>query len=152
MAFSSTDFDKTRATLTVAIPTKLLHQDVAGTGVRQGFSAERKHQVAVVDLPAKTLSVTYGGLEPGQQTNRHRHNYETILYILSGEGYTVVENESVPWRAGDAVYVPVWAWHHHVNISRDESAAYLACENAPLLQNLGGIALREESVAMEGKS
>ncbi len=85
-----------------------------------------------------------GGLAPLQKTNKHRHNYETILYILEGRGTTLVEDREISWKAGDAVYVPVWAWHQHTNLSDTESARYLACENAPLLQNLGGIALREE--------
>jgi len=61
----------------------------------------------------------WGGLEPGQASGRHSHNYESILYI------------------------PVWSWHRHVN-SDQSRCLYLACENAHLLQNLGNIALREE--------
>jgi gentisate 1,2-dioxygenase len=100
--------------------------------------------VTLVDLPSKTLSATVGGLHPGQSSNRHRHNYETIIVILKGRGRSVIEDRVVEWTTGDALYVPVWAWHHHENASADESCQYLACENAPLLQNLGGIALREE--------
>ena len=46
-------------------------------------------------------------------------------------------------EAGDAVYIPSWAWHKHQNLSDNEPAKYIACENAPQLQNLG-VALREE--------
>lgn len=145
MHFSSKDFSKTKSAIACDLPEKLIHKDVMRSGSEQNFSKERKHPVAVVDLPSKTISVTLGGLEPLQKTNRHRHNYETILYITEGEGYTVIENHIVPWKKGDAVYVPVWAWHQHCNKSSTQNAEYLACENAPLLQNLGGIALREES-------
>jgi mannose-6-phosphate isomerase-like protein (cupin superfamily) len=69
---------------------------------------------------------------------------ETIIYVVKGCGYSLVENEKVEWKAGDALYVPVWAWHRHFNTGDDE-AEYVACENAPLLQNLGNIALREEA-------
>lgn len=144
MAFTSNDFDQTKASLAVTLPEKLLHANVRETGQRAGFSAERRHGVAVVDLPTRTLSMTLGELEPGQSTNRHRHNYETVLFILEGAGHTLVEDRKVAWKKGDAVYVPVWAWHHHVNEDLGRPASYLACENAPLLQNLGGIALREE--------
>ena len=81
---------------------------------------------------------------PGQSSNRHRHTYETILYVLEGEGYSVVHDQKIEWKAGDAVYIPVWTWHNHVNTSTTGLARYLACENAPILQNLGGVALREE--------
>jgi len=99
--------------------------------------------VHVVDLPSQTIGVTLGGLEPGQITSRHRHTYETIIYILEGEGATFIEDVAVEWKAGDAVYLPVWAWHYHQNASESKSCRYIACENAPLLQNLG-VALREE--------
>jgi len=125
------------------IPDRLIHRDVETSGKATEFSSNRGHGVAVVDLPTKTLSVTIGSLDVDQGTRRHRHTYETVLYILSGEGFTEIEGQEISWKKGDAVYVPIWAWHRHVNTGRDE-AKYLATENAPLLQNLGGLALREE--------
>src|SRR5579883_3475896 len=107
--YSSGDFGRTKSALAVEVPEKLLHQDVAGTGGDERFSRERRHAVQVVDLPSKTISVTLGGLEPGQTTGRHRHSYETILYVLEGEGTTFIEDRAVNWKAGDAVYIPVWA-------------------------------------------
>jgi gentisate 1,2-dioxygenase len=56
----------------------------------------------------------------------------------------MVEDRKIEWKAGDAVYIPVWAWHQHTNTSATASCRYVACENAPMLQNLG-IALREEA-------
>jgi quercetin dioxygenase-like cupin family protein len=141
--YTSKDFGKTENQLSVHVPEKLIHKDV-GRSQDAAFSTERKHPVSVVDLPSKTISVTLGGLDPGTRSNKHRHNYETILYILEGEGSTFVQEREVKWKAGDAVYVPVWAWHYHENASTTAPCRYLACENAPLLQNLGA-ALREES-------
>lgn len=144
MPFSSKDFDRTGPKLVAQGASHLLHEAVLESGMRAGFSKERGHGVAVVNLPSKTISMTIGHLTPGQSTRRHRHNYETILYVTQGEGYTLVDDEKVPWSKGDAVYVPVWSWHQHVNTGEAE-AVYVACENAPLLQNIGGIALREEA-------
>ena len=89
--------------------------------------------------------MTIGSLLPNQTTSKHRHNYETVIYVIRGQGITTVENREIEWQAGDAIYVPVWAWHQHRNLSSSDSCLYIACENAPLLQNLGGIALREEA-------
>jgi gentisate 1,2-dioxygenase len=143
--YSSKDFPKTRAAIEVDVPGRLHHPNVCGSGQEETFSAERRHPVHVVDLPSKTMSMTVGGLEPNQASNRHRHTYETLIYVLEGEGHSVIEDRTVHWRAGDAVYVPVWAWHHHVNDSSTSRCRYLACENMPLLQNLGQLALREEA-------
>lgn len=143
MGFSSKDFGKTKNTLTTNLPEKLIHKAVVSDSLDGQFSKERKHPVFVVDLPTKNISMTIGGLEPSQQTNRHRHTYETVIYIIEGEGTTWVEDRAVEWKAGDAIYVPQWAWHHHKNKSDSQKCLYIACENAPQMQNLG-VALREE--------
>jgi gentisate 1,2-dioxygenase len=142
--FHSADFDKTPCRVPVEIPGKLIHKAVESAGTQPAYSAVRKHPVYFVDLPSHAISVTLGGLLPGGRSNRHRHTYETILYVLEGHGFTLVEDQQVDWQAGDAVYIPVWAWHHHVNLDNQNPAKYLACENAPMLQNMGKLALREE--------
>ncbi len=143
-SFSSKDFVRTKASILVDMPERLIHRGVEQSSSETEFSSERKHPVHVVDLPTKTISMTIGGLLPSQGTNRHRHAYETVIFILEGTGSTFIEDREVSWKAGDAIYVPVWAWHHHVNASGTDSCRYIACENMPLLQNLGGLALREE--------
>jgi gentisate 1,2-dioxygenase len=141
--FTSKDFHETFARPTFVMPEKLIHKNVEKAGEHDEFSTERKHPVFFVDLPTKNVSMTIGGLLPGQLTNRHRHTYETVLYVMEGSGYTEIEGTKVQWEAGDAVYIPSWAWHRHQNGSNEKPAKYLACENAPQLQNLG-VALREE--------
>lgn len=141
--FSSKDFHKTFARPEYVKASKIIHRNVENAGEHDQFSEERKHPVFFVDLPTKNVSMTVGGLLGDQITNRHRHTYETVLYVLEGEGWTEVEDERVDWKKGDAVYIPAWAWHRHGNRSSENGAKYLACENAPQLQNLG-VALREE--------
>jgi len=89
------------------------------------------------------LGETTSCFGPGQLTNRHRHTYETVLHVIEGAGFTEIEDQKVEWQAGDAVYIPSWAWPRHQNTSDSQSAKYIACENASQLQNLG-VALREE--------
>lgn len=146
MRYSSKDFGRTEPVLKAELPEKLVHRSVERTSRDEPFSRERKHPVFVVDLPSRVLSMTIGGLEPRQTTSKHRHNYETVIFVLEGEGFTVIEDRRVDWKAGDAVYIPVWAWHQHT--STGSACRYVACENAPMLQNLG-IAVREESPAPE---
>jgi len=142
-SFHSADFDKTPARPETTIPDRLAHPGVESEALEEDYSEERKHPVFFVDLPSHAISMTIGWLDAGQSSNRHRHSYETLIYILEGEGYSYVHGEKVEWEQGDAVYVPVWAWHNHVNTG-DGRARYLAVENAPMLQNMGGNALREE--------
>lgn len=142
-SYSSKNFGETKNHLIAEMPERLIHKNVMSGEMAQKFSEERKHPVHIVDVDSKTISMTIGGLLPRQQTNRHRHSYETIIYIQKGKGTSLIEDKEVPWEAGDAIYVPVWAWHSHRN-DTDEDCVYIACENAPLMQNLGA-ALREES-------
>lgn len=129
------------------LPDKLVHKNVERAGMDQTLSGERKHPVFVVDLPSRTISVTIGGLAPGQSTSRHRHTYETIIYVLEGQGYTTIEDRRIEWSPGDAVYIPVWAWHHHTNTSSNVPCRYVACENAPLMQNLAAAVRQEDGHA-----
>jgi quercetin dioxygenase-like cupin family protein len=143
--FSSKDFAAVPASIATVLPERLIHPDVLGntSETETAFSAERRHLVRIVDLPSKVMSMTIGGLDPGQETRLHRHNYETLIYILEGSGKSEIGYAEVPWKAGDAIYIPAWAWHRHHNDSATQRARYVACENAPQLQNLG-IAVREE--------
>lgn len=144
LKYSSTNFNQVPEILSTFIPDKLIHCSVINAShYHDSFSVNRRHPVHIVDLPSHTLSMTIGELSSGQETRLHRHNYETIIYIISGQGYSLIGNQKVKWENGDAIYVPVWSEHKHVN-SGDEHCVYIACENAPLLQNLGGIALRQE--------
>ena len=121
----------------------LLHEGVRKSET-DAFSAARKHEVHIVDLPSRALSMTFGALKPLRGSGLHRHNYETIIYVISGAGFSMIGETQVAWAAGDAIYIPVWEWHTHVNTSETAEATYIACENTPLLQTLG-IALREEA-------
>ena len=140
---SSKDFGRTRTEPELYLPNKLHHPDLERNGLDEAFSGERRHPVFVADLPSRTLSLTIGHLGKGESTRKHRHTYETILYILEGVGRSFIEDRVVEWKEGDAVYIPMWAWHNHENTG-SQRCRYIACENAPLLQNIGGVALREE--------
>ena len=145
-AFSSSDFWLVPDRLRTNLPANLIHRAVMSNSSAgsEAFSGERRHPVQLVNLPSTTLSMSIGRLLRNQTSRCHRHNYETLLYICEGQGVTFIEDLAVEWEKGDAVYIPVWAWHYHKNRSGDGECLYVACENAPLLQNLGGIALREE--------
>lgn len=144
--YSSSDFGDIPKNLISYIPSKLKHENVVkslNNHSKDDFSKQRTHKVNVVDLPSRTISMTIGHLEADQSTRLHRHNYETIIYITRGCGYSMIGKNKINWKKGDAIYIPVWSPHKHVNTGNDE-CIYVACENAPLLQNLGEIALREE--------
>ena len=145
--YSSRDFGETTPLIDVAKPDRpLIHKNVTGTSndANRTFSEDRTHPVYIVDLPSRAVSVSIGGILGGGKTRNHRHTYETIIYVLKGHGYSIVDGVRVDWEAGDAVLVPRWQWHQHFNGSQTEYVEYLGAENCPMLQNLG-LALREEA-------
>lgn len=146
--FSSKDFVLVPSNIKPHVPSRLIHKHVCAKDMNnseKAFNKERQHFVRVVDLPSKTISMSIGAIEPKQVTRKHRHTYETLIYFIRGEGKTIIEDTEVFWEQGDSVYVPVWCWHQHVNLSDTNDCCYVACENAPLLQNIGELAIREES-------
>ena len=144
MSYTSKDFYKTQETIIKKTNLKLKHENVLATSSNTQFTKEREHNVGIVDLPSHSICMTIGGLLPHQKTRKHRHNYETIIYIIKGTGKSIIDGEDIFWKQGDAIYIPVWHWHEHVNLS-DVECEYVACENATMLQNAGNIAVREES-------
>jgi oxalate decarboxylase/phosphoglucose isomerase-like protein (cupin superfamily) len=56
-------------------------------------------------------------LLPGQGHTRHNHpSSEEILYVLSGEGLQMLNDEEpFPVKAGDTIYVPTAMYHSTLN-------------------------------------
>jgi gentisate 1,2-dioxygenase len=85
------------------------------------------------------------GGEEGQKwkTLGHRHTVEAVIYWLAGYGYSIIDGIRYDWKAGDAICVPMFAWHRHVNES-DEFAYYLASTTGPLSMGLGQAVYEDE--------
>lgn len=65
---------------------------------------------------ATSVSITHQWIEPPyHHSGRHKH-LEAVVYAVKGEGYTDLQGERVPWKAGDVLYVPPAMWEHeHTN-------------------------------------
>lgn len=120
-----------------------LHPGVCDEGGDNPFAGERGHPVYPVRLPSSSVSLSIGELAAGTYTSNHRHGYESLIYVLAGSGYTLIEGERYEWSAGDALYVPPWCWHRHVAGSHGP-ARYLTATNMPLLRTIGQTVLRQE--------
>lgn len=80
-------------------------------------------------------------IPPGGNTTRHRHTTEAYLYIVRGEGYSIVNYDDEPeqrieWSEGTLFSPPVWAWHQHFNTSETDVARYLAVQDTGLLRHM----------------
>jgi gentisate 1,2-dioxygenase len=71
------------------------------------------------------LSIAMFRIAPGQAQSKHRHPGEAFLYIVSGTGYSVVNEQRYDWGPGDIVMVHQYVWHQHFNADPDNPAVVL---------------------------
>lgn len=71
------------------------------------------------------ISLALFEIPPGKAQSRHRHPGEAILYIVSGRGYSIIEDQRYDWVAGDAVLVHQYAWHQHFNADAERPATVI---------------------------
>ena len=104
------------------------------------------------DLGASTASIGKGRLyqvdatlieiPPGGQMAPHRHLAEEIIYVVSGNGYTTMWNQSENKKErynlieGNLLSPSLNAWHQHFNSSSDMPVRFLSITTTPLTQNL----------------
>jgi quercetin dioxygenase-like cupin family protein len=81
-------------------------------------------------------------IPPGGNLPPHRHMAEEILYIISGEGYTLMwprdgeKKVRYDWVAGDLLSPSLNAWHQHINSSANTPVRYVSITTTPVSKNL----------------
>lgn len=88
------------------------------------------------------IDATLVEIPPGGKLSAHRHLAEEMIYIVSGQGYTLMWNRSegkkerYEWAEGDLLSPSLNAWHQHFNGSSDTPARYLSMTTSPLTENI----------------
>ncbi|MDQ1035394.1 gentisate 1,2-dioxygenase [Streptomyces sp. V3I8] len=88
-------------------------------------------------LPTTTFEIFRQTIPPGLSSDMQRHHHETVHYVITGDGHSEIEDDSVSWSTGDFVYTPPWTWHRHYNDSEEHPVEFLTIENSRLLGLLG---------------
>ena len=97
------------------MPSKLIDPDALPT---MSFEwGVIKPLVATANTDAPDMSLMHVVLLPGMGHDRHNHpDSDEILYILSGHGEQMVDDESTfPVGPGQTVFIPKGAFHATVN-------------------------------------
>ncbi|MBI4527874.1 MAG: cupin domain-containing protein [Deltaproteobacteria bacterium] len=81
-------------------------------------------------------------IPPGGCSGKHRHNNEAVIYIVQGQGYSILQKEGEPeikveWKEGDLFSPPLLAWHQHFNTDQERPARFLAVTMVPFVKALG---------------
>jgi gentisate 1,2-dioxygenase len=108
------------------------------------------HLAYVVDpkvgFHTRVLGTLLAEVPPGCHSGAHRHLYEEINYVLRGEGYTIIDDRKVEWKAGAALCIPVFGWHQHFNTG-GVGARFLVHHNRPFMENLGNMFVQHGEAA-----
>ncbi|GAB3148266.1 cupin domain-containing protein [Amycolatopsis sp. NPDC004378] len=88
-------------------------------------------------LPTTTFELFRQVIPAGESSDMQRHHHETVHFVLSGDGHSEIEDETVGWTAGSFVYTPPWTWHRHFNDSAEHPVEFLTIENSRLLDLFG---------------
>ncbi len=73
-------------------------------------------------------------------SGKHRHQGGLVIYVLEGEGYSEVEDETIEWEAGDLLllpYAPGGLVHKHYNKRPGERCKWLAFAYRPYNDAVG---------------
>jgi quercetin dioxygenase-like cupin family protein len=71
-------------------------------------------------LSGNRASLGYSVFTPGTVTALVAHETEEVAYVLSGSGELRLEEESVPFSAGEGLHVPAGVWHAVANTGEDD--------------------------------
>jgi gentisate 1,2-dioxygenase len=88
-------------------------------------------------LPTMAFELFRQTIPAGLTSDMQRHHHETVHFVISGDGHSEVEDETVTWSTGDYIYTPPWTWHRHYNDSADTPVEFLTIESSRLLALLG---------------
>jgi len=80
-------------------------------------------------------------IPPGGETLPQRHLYEEVIYVLDGNGSTVVETpggerRGFEWRTSSLIAIPLNARYQHFNGSGRRSARLASVTDLPLVLNV----------------
>lgn len=78
-----------------------------------------------------TMSIFVQEIPPGSRSGRLAHPGNMVMYIMEGEGYTLIDGQKFIWAEGDTVQIPArpnGVVFQHFNTSEVATAKFVASE------------------------
>lgn len=72
-------------------------------------------------------------------SGKHRHQGGLVIYVIEGEGYSMVDGERVDWKAGDLLLLPIrpgGVEHQHFNTQAGATCRWIAFCHMPTMDYL----------------
>ena len=77
-----------------------------------------------------TMWVTIHLLKPGERIDMHRHTPGSMYYVISGSGYSTINEYRIDWEDGDSFSCPSYSYHEHWN-NGDRDVLMYTVQDAP---------------------
>jgi mannose-6-phosphate isomerase-like protein (cupin superfamily) len=119
---------------------------------RQGYLKFFMSRESVTDSALKDWSVFLHDIR--RHSGKHKHQGGLAIFVVEGEGYTVVNGERIDWEAGDLILLPIMpegCEHQHFNRHADKPCKWIAFIHKPLWDEIGSyIEQRQNSPDFRG--
>ena len=99
-----------------------------------------------IGFHVKALATVVAEIPVGKRSGAHRHLYDEIDYVLSGNGKCIINDQSFDIKKGDTLAVPVFAWHQYFNTG-GTPLRILAQSTRPAMENLGLVLTHQGELA-----
>ena len=73
-------------------------------------------------LEGNQASLGFSVFKPGSATAMVSHETEEVAYVLAGSGELRLDGESVPFAAGQGLFIPAGIWHAVANTGSEDVA------------------------------
>jgi gentisate 1,2-dioxygenase len=83
-----------------------------------------------------TMSCRAQLIRAGRRTLAHRASSNTVYFVISGRGRTIIQGTLFEWSPGDVFVVPNWQWHEHA-AGNGEDCLLFSITDEPALEALG---------------
>lgn len=73
------------------------------------------------------------------RSGKHRHQGGLLIFVLEGNGYSIVDGERWDWEKGDLILLPLkpgGVEHQHFNLLPDKPSTWAAFINIPIQEYL----------------
>ncbi len=87
--------------------------------------------------PLPTIACAIQVLPPGFEGRTFRRTASSIAMCIEGEGRTIFKDREIDWSKHDALALPNWTWHRHVNRSKRDPVILFTMSDTPILSAFG---------------
>jgi mannose-6-phosphate isomerase-like protein (cupin superfamily) len=123
-------------------------EDCPQEQTRQGLLRDYLDPFGIKDTPLQHWAVFTHEIRT--KSGKHRHQGGLVIYVIDGQGYSVINGERVDWEKGDLVLLPLeqgGVEHQHFNTDPAKPALWIAFIHFPIREYVASEMTQLETAA-----